>query len=156
MFVCVDVFAESTAMCSCVRSSRALSPALLPRLLLPQTVCRSSGRALWTSPNSMAVSGDSQLLSLPSQARVVICGGGVVGTSVAYHLAKLGWTDIVLLEQGRWVKHLYSFMLWEYFKKQLCVSQMQHDASCLHCLFERVLPTMISYFFFLHQEQMEN
>lgn len=49
----------------------------------------------------MAVSGDSQLLPLPGQARVVICGGGIVGTSVAYHLAKLGWTDIVLLEQGR-------------------------------------------------------
>ena len=49
----------------------------------------------------MAVSGDSHLLPLPSQARVVICGGGIVGTSVAYHLAKLGWTDIVLLEQGR-------------------------------------------------------
>ncbi|KAE8297393.1 Pyruvate dehydrogenase phosphatase regulatory subunit, mitochondrial [Larimichthys crocea] len=37
----------------------------------------------------------------PHWARVVICGGGIVGTSVAYHLAKLGWTDIVLLEQGR-------------------------------------------------------
>jgi 4-methylaminobutanoate oxidase (formaldehyde-forming) len=30
-----------------------------------------------------------------------VIGGGVVGTSVAYHLAKLGWTDLVLLEQGR-------------------------------------------------------
>ncbi|XP_067451944.1 pyruvate dehydrogenase phosphatase regulatory subunit, mitochondrial [Thunnus thynnus] len=88
-------------MCSCVRSSRALSPALLPRLLLPQTGYRLAGRALWTSPHCMAVSGDSHLLPLPSQARVVICGGGIVGTSVAYHLAKLGWTDIVLLEQGR-------------------------------------------------------
>jgi 4-methylaminobutanoate oxidase (formaldehyde-forming) len=38
---------------------------------------------------------------LPSRARVVIIGGGVIGTSVAYHLAQLGWTDIVLLEQGQ-------------------------------------------------------
>lgn len=38
---------------------------------------------------------------LPGQARVVVCGGGVVGASVAYHLAKLGWRDVVLLEQGR-------------------------------------------------------
>ena len=37
--------------------------------------------------------------SLPSHARVVIIGGGVVGCSVAYHLAELGWTDIVLLER---------------------------------------------------------
>ncbi|KAM7406502.1 hypothetical protein PAMP_000876 [Pampus punctatissimus] len=88
-------------MCSCVRSCRALSPVLLPRLLLPQTGYRLAGRSLWTSPHCMAGSGDSQLLPLPSQARVVICGGGIVGTSVAYHLAKLGWTDIVLLEQGR-------------------------------------------------------
>jgi 4-methylaminobutanoate oxidase (formaldehyde-forming) len=32
---------------------------------------------------------------------VVIIGGGVIGTSTAYHLAKLGWTDVMLLEQGR-------------------------------------------------------
>ena len=38
---------------------------------------------------------------LPARARVVVVGGGVVGTSVAYHLAKLGWTDVLLLEQGR-------------------------------------------------------
>ena len=38
-------------------------------------------------------------MELPSQARVVIIGGGVVGCSVAYHLAKLGWKDVVLLER---------------------------------------------------------
>ncbi|XP_044290030.1 pyruvate dehydrogenase phosphatase regulatory subunit, mitochondrial isoform X3 [Varanus komodoensis] len=38
---------------------------------------------------------------LPAHARVVICGGGIMGTSVAYHLSKLGWKDIILLEQGR-------------------------------------------------------
>jgi len=36
---------------------------------------------------------------LPSKARVVIIGGGVIGCSVAYHLAKIGWSDIVLLER---------------------------------------------------------
>ncbi len=35
----------------------------------------------------------------PKQAQVVIVGGGVVGCSVAYHLAELGWTDVVLLER---------------------------------------------------------
>ena len=37
--------------------------------------------------------------SLPSHARVVIVGGGIVGCSVAYHLTKLGWRDVVLLER---------------------------------------------------------
>lgn len=36
---------------------------------------------------------------LPTRARVVIVGGGVIGASIAYHLAHLGWTDIVLVEQ---------------------------------------------------------
>jgi heterotetrameric sarcosine oxidase gamma subunit len=38
---------------------------------------------------------------LPSRAQVVIIGGGIVGTSVAYHLTHLGWTDVVLIEQGQ-------------------------------------------------------
>lgn len=41
------------------------------------------------------------MTTLPSRARVVIIGGGIVGCSVAYHLAHLGWTDVVLLEQGQ-------------------------------------------------------
>ncbi|MEM9631115.1 MAG: FAD-dependent oxidoreductase [Pseudomonadota bacterium] len=38
---------------------------------------------------------------LPGRAQYVIIGGGIVGCSVAYHLAKMGYTDIVLLEQGQ-------------------------------------------------------
>ena len=41
------------------------------------------------------------MTSPPSRARAVIVGGGVIGCSIAYHLAHLGWTDIVLLEQNR-------------------------------------------------------
>jgi glycine cleavage system aminomethyltransferase T/glycine/D-amino acid oxidase-like deaminating enzyme len=37
---------------------------------------------------------------LPDKARVVIIGAGIVGNSMAYHLARLGWRDIVLLEKG--------------------------------------------------------
>ncbi|WP_235547368.1 MULTISPECIES: GcvT family protein [unclassified Nocardioides] len=40
------------------------------------------------------------MTDLPSRAQVVIVGGGVIGTSVAYHLTRLGWTDVLLLEQG--------------------------------------------------------
>ena len=47
-------------------------------------------------------------MTLPKQARVVIIGGGVIGCSVAYHLAKLGWKDIVLLER----KQLTSGTTW--------------------------------------------
>ena len=39
--------------------------------------------------------------TLPSRARVVVIGGGVIGTSVAYHLAHMGWRDVVLLERDR-------------------------------------------------------
>jgi len=38
---------------------------------------------------------------LPDRAQVVVIGGGVIGTSVAYHLTKLGLVDVVLLEQGQ-------------------------------------------------------
>ncbi|MFO1394081.1 MAG: FAD-dependent oxidoreductase [Steroidobacteraceae bacterium] len=38
---------------------------------------------------------------LPTHARVVVIGGGAIGLSVAYHLARLGWTDVVLLERDR-------------------------------------------------------
>ncbi len=46
--------------------------------------------------------------SLPSKARAVIIGGGVAGCSVAYHLTKLGWKDVVLLER----KQLTSGTTW--------------------------------------------
>lgn len=46
--------------------------------------------------------------TLPVKARVVIVGGGVLGCSVAYHLARNGWTDVVLLER----KQLTSGTTW--------------------------------------------
>ena len=47
-------------------------------------------------------------MSLPSHARAVIVGGGIVGCSVAYHLARAGWQDVVLLER----KQLTSGSTW--------------------------------------------
>ena len=43
---------------------------------------------------------DSTQKNLPSTARVVIVGGGIVGCGLAYHLTREGWSDIVLLEKG--------------------------------------------------------
>ena len=40
-------------------------------------------------------------MNLPKASRAVIIGGGISGCSVAYHLAKLGWTDVVLLERKK-------------------------------------------------------
>ena len=37
---------------------------------------------------------------LPTHARAVVIGCGIVGNSVAYHLGRLGWRDIVLLDKG--------------------------------------------------------
>lgn len=48
------------------------------------------------------------MATLPAQARVVIIGGGISGCSVAYHLTKLGWKDVVLLER----KQLTSGTTW--------------------------------------------
>tara|TARA_B110000459_G_scaffold16552_1_gene16074 strand:+ start:31 stop:2478 length:2448 start_codon:yes stop_codon:yes gene_type:complete len=48
------------------------------------------------------------MAQVPNKARAVIIGGGVIGCSVAYHLAKLGWKDVVLLER----KQLTSGTTW--------------------------------------------
>ena len=38
---------------------------------------------------------------LPKSTKVVVIGGGVAGTSCAYHLAKFGWKDVILLERDQ-------------------------------------------------------
>src|SRR3712207_9304123 len=40
------------------------------------------------------------MASVPSSARVVVIGAGIVGNSLVYHLARLGWRDIVQLDKG--------------------------------------------------------
>jgi glycine/D-amino acid oxidase-like deaminating enzyme len=40
------------------------------------------------------------MTSLPDRADVVVIGAGIVGNSVAYHLAELGWRDILLVDKG--------------------------------------------------------
>ena len=38
--------------------------------------------------------------TLPSRAKAVIIGAGIVGNSMSYHLARLGWTDLVQIDKG--------------------------------------------------------
>jgi glycine/D-amino acid oxidase-like deaminating enzyme len=38
---------------------------------------------------------------IPQSSKVVVIGGGVIGCSVAYHLTKFGWKDVVLLERDQ-------------------------------------------------------
>ena len=40
-------------------------------------------------------------MNITEEANVVIIGGGVIGCSIAYHLGKLGWKDILLLERKK-------------------------------------------------------
>ncbi|MES1239752.1 MAG: FAD-dependent oxidoreductase, partial [Chloroflexota bacterium] len=40
------------------------------------------------------------MADFPSRAKVVIIGAGIVGNSIAYHLAKLGWRDLLLIDKG--------------------------------------------------------
>ena len=43
--------------------------------------------------------------TLPAATRVVICGGGLFGTSVAYHLAQLGYKDVALVTKDKYVAY---------------------------------------------------
>ena len=79
-------------------------------------IIRSSSAATSGSgrQNYQSLGGREKLL--PSSAQVVICGGGVVGSSVAYHLPKYGFSDVILLEQGRYVFHQYLYRIAENFR----------------------------------------
>src|ERR1019366_75082 len=62
----------------------------------------SSAGSAWPRAGSAGYS--AALMSqpvLPKRARVVVVGGGIIGCSVAYHLAHMGWKDVVLLERDR-------------------------------------------------------
>src|SRR3546814_20723327 len=64
---------------------------------------KPSGLATAAAPSLLRVvsfpARGSFMPEFPTQARAVIIGGGVIGCSVAYHLGKLGWRDVVLLER---------------------------------------------------------
>jgi hypothetical protein len=41
-------------------------------------------------------------IELPKSTKVIICGGGLIGTSIAYHLTQLGYKDIILLTRNKY------------------------------------------------------
>jgi hypothetical protein len=64
-------------------------PRLQSTALFPHQILDSTG-------------GDEAAVLLPREAKVVVCGGGVMGAAVAYHLAELGWgPQTVLIDKGR-------------------------------------------------------
>ena len=80
--------------------------AKLPRLALTECNIKARGcfgRWSGSVSSQRRTYGDenSSGIKVPPSARVVVCGGGVIGTSVAYHIAEKGWKDVVLIEQGR-------------------------------------------------------
>ena len=49
---------------------------------------------------------------IPESCKVVVIGGGVVGTSCLYHLAKYGWKDVILLERDKLTSGTTSHAEW--------------------------------------------
>ena len=64
-------------------------------------LARAAPAAAGLSAGGAAACARLAAMNLPTQARVVIVGGGIAGCSTAYHLAKLGISDVLLLEQGK-------------------------------------------------------
>ncbi len=71
------------------------------------------------------------MVEFPTHARAVIIGGGIIGTSTAYHLAKLGWKEVVLLERN----HLTSGSTWH---AAGLVGQLRSSANITQLLGESV------------------
>jgi sarcosine dehydrogenase len=63
---------------------------------MPATILRD-----WTSPSIIIIPVKDTTMTLPQKAQIVVIGGGIIGCSTAYHLARDHKADVVLLEQGK-------------------------------------------------------
>src|SRR4051794_9650893 len=84
--------------------SRGKTGGLAPRGNHP-TATPPPGRVVPAPRGQVAVpeSGSSRwrMADFPASARAVVVGGGIVGCSTAYHLAKLGWRETIILERHK-------------------------------------------------------
>jgi glycine/D-amino acid oxidase-like deaminating enzyme len=82
--------------CECFHSLASVAGRNSPTDLCDNILQRNEQVRLFTSSNVQKKQSD-----LPNHANVIIVGGGIIGTSVAYHLGKLGVEDVLLLERDR-------------------------------------------------------
>ncbi|KAF6031330.1 PDPR [Bugula neritina] len=82
-------------MYSCQRVAALIKRSPLPKHVLP---CITSQGYCDTSNNGNVAASRKKL---PYHSRVVVCGGGIVGCSIAYHLTMMGEDDVVVLEKNR-------------------------------------------------------
>src|SRR6266542_4127133 len=81
-------------ICSdCTTKARVAQSDALKRAKTERSSHRSSG-------GGFRAERQASMSTLPERANVVVIGAGIVGNSMAYHLARLGWQDIVLLDKG--------------------------------------------------------
>src|SRR3990170_2841588 len=87
------------------------------------------------------------MAELPSHARVAIVGGGIFGVSLLYHLAKEGWTDLVLIEKGE----LTSGSTWHaagqcpHFIGSLNLAKIHHEGTLLYPRLEQLTGEAVSW-----------
>src|SRR5262249_15086764 len=90
---------DARAGAGCARSSRAVGGD--PRRGRdPRGTDDAPARARLRTSHAACLDGGVNTTAPPSSAHAVVIGAGIVGNSMAFHLSRLGWTDLVLVEQG--------------------------------------------------------
>ena len=74
---------------------------LLLSRLLPGLSRRQAARALTTTTTTSTTTTTTTTPSIPDSAEIIVVGGGIIGTSIAYHLAKHGSKDVLLVEKDQ-------------------------------------------------------